>query len=112
MAGVTGLNEVLANLNREIGQISKRSIDGLMEAGLQVQAQSQRLVPVDTANLKGSAYTRKQGQGVEVGYTAAYAPFVHEDLEARHTVGQAKYLEESLEIVDIVGIVQKRARIR
>lgn len=31
---------------------------------------------------------------VSVGYTAAYAIFVHENLQARHTKGQAKYLEQ------------------
>lgn len=29
-----------------------------------------------------------------VGYTASYAIFVHENLEAFHTVGQAKFLEQ------------------
>ncbi|MGL6095045.1 MAG: hypothetical protein ACRC7O_04495 [Fimbriiglobus sp.] len=31
---------------------------------------------------------------VVVGYTAAYGVFVHEDLEAFHPVGRAKFLEE------------------
>ena len=31
---------------------------------------------------------------VSVGYTAAYALYVHENLEARHPVGQAKFLEQ------------------
>ena len=31
---------------------------------------------------------------VLVGYTAEYAVFVHENLEASHKVGQAKFLEE------------------
>lgn len=31
---------------------------------------------------------------VVVGYTQAYAVHVHENLEARHPVGQAKYLEQ------------------
>lgn len=31
---------------------------------------------------------------VIVGYTAAYAVFVHENLDANHDVGQAKFLEE------------------
>ncbi len=31
---------------------------------------------------------------VVVGYTQAYALYVHENLEARHPVGQAKYLEQ------------------
>lgn len=31
---------------------------------------------------------------VVVGFQAAYAIYVHENLEARHRVGQAKYLEQ------------------
>lgn len=31
---------------------------------------------------------------VVVGYTQQYALYVHEDLEARHPVGQAKFLEQ------------------
>lgn len=33
-------------------------------------------------------------QDVAVGYTANYAVYVHENLEAHHPVGQAKFLEE------------------
>jgi hypothetical protein len=29
-----------------------------------------------------------------VGYTAAYSLFVHENMQAHHTVGQAKFLEQ------------------
>lgn len=32
--------------------------------------------------------------GVKVGFSTAYAVHVHEDLEAHHQVGQAKFLEE------------------
>jgi hypothetical protein len=31
---------------------------------------------------------------VSVGYTSAYAIFVHEDLQAHHTNGRAKFLED------------------
>jgi CRISPR/Cas system-associated exonuclease Cas4 (RecB family) len=31
---------------------------------------------------------------VAVGFTQAYAIYVHEDMEAHHPVGQAKYLEQ------------------
>lgn len=34
------------------------------------------------------------GAAVIVGYTQEYAIYVHEDLEAFHPVGQAKYLEQ------------------
>lgn len=36
----------------------------------------------------------KDDVAVIVGYTANYALFVHENLEARHPVGQAKFLEQ------------------
>lgn len=39
----------------------------------------------------------KQGKpqtAVAVGYTQRYAIYVHENLEAHHPVGQAKYLEQ------------------
>lgn len=38
--------------------------------------------------------TKGQKAIVEVSFTAEYAIFVHEDLAANHTVGQAKYLEQ------------------
>lgn len=38
--------------------------------------------------------TDDQDVDVVVGYEAAYAVYVHEDLEAHHEVGQAKYLEQ------------------
>ncbi len=46
---------------------------------------------------------------VSVGYTAAYAIFVHENLQAHHPVGQAKFLEQPLREMSndgtLVGIV-------
>jgi hypothetical protein len=96
---VEGLDEVLSNLNREVARIEGASMTGLLEAGFLVQRASQKLVPIDTGNLRASAYTRKAQGGelaVEVGYEAAYAVYVHEILDAAHTVGQAKFLEAAV----------------
>jgi len=93
------LSVVLNNLNRQIGNIKQRSSAGLLAAGLLVQRGAQKKVPVLTGNLKGSAYTRKVSAhepAVEVGFTAAYAIYVHENLEAHHDNGEAKFLERSL----------------
>lgn len=113
---VKGLDTVLSNLNSEIAKIEGASMDGLMEAGMKIQASSQQRAPVDTGNLKGSAYTRKArvgGKSVEIGYTANYAIYVHENLEARHTVGQAKFLESALRDNEakIIDIVQQKAKV-
>lgn len=73
---------------------------GLVRAGFRLQRESQLVVPIDTANLKGSAFTRNIGghggkADIVVGYTAEYAIYVHEIVEAQHKEGkQAKYLEE------------------
>ena len=37
--------------------------------------------------------TKYRGRSALVGYTQAYAIYVHENLEAKHPVGQAKFLE-------------------
>ncbi len=45
---------------RTAAKATKSLEKGLLLAGLRLQADSQRLVPVDTGNLKGSAFTRKE----------------------------------------------------
>ena len=91
---------MLANLKRSKSSSAAGVERGLKRAGLFLQRESQLIVPVDTGNLKGGAFTRKvSGIGfdadVVVGYVADYAVYVHEDLQARHQPGkQAKYLEQ------------------
>jgi hypothetical protein len=48
------------------------------------------------ATLRGKAAraNKDKDASVIVGYTALYALYVHENLEVRHPVGQAKYLEQ------------------
>lgn len=49
------------------------------------------------------------GPSVTVGYTQAYAIYVHENLEAYHPVGQAKFLEQPARLLKEVlsDIVRK-----
>jgi hypothetical protein len=96
---VEGVEDVLNNLNSEIGKIEGKTMAGLLEAGFIVQADAQRKAPIDTGNLRGSAYTRKTIDGsmsVEVGFGAAYALWVHENMDSYHPTGQAKFLESAL----------------
>lgn len=77
-----GLDNVLKNLKREKKSMGDRVELGLKAAGLFLQRESQKVVPVEDGNLKASAFTRATGKGydtqVSVGYTAAYALYVHE----------------------------------
>lgn len=113
---VEGVEEVLRNLNAEITGIENRTMGGLMAAGLIIQRESQRRTPVDEGNLKGSAYTRRSqfgGLEVEVGYTADYAVPVHEILDARHPVGEAKFLENAIKdkAGEVVEAIRQRAKV-
>lgn len=110
---VTGLERVVNNLNKHAKKIEKDTLDGLFIAGLKVQRDAQKLVPVDTGNLKGSAYTTKGDTTVTIGFTANYAIFVHENMEAHHKVGQAKFLEVALRNNqdEILRILQQRAKV-
>ena len=124
MARVEGVETVLRNINRELNDIKGKTIAGLWEAGLQVEREAKLKAPVDTGNLKGSGYTRRMSDGVEVGFTAKYAAWVHEMVDQKlkgnrrpsggnyWEVGEPKFLEKALREVDIVGIVQRKARVR
>lgn len=115
MAGeVRGLEEIVSNLNKAVAGIEGATLAGLMEAGLQIEHSAKGRVPVDTGNLKNSGYTRKAGKlAVEVGFTAFYAVYVHENLDARHPVGEAKFLQNAVSANEgrILEIIQRRARV-
>jgi len=114
MIHITGMSKVLANLKKSTLTTAAGVERGLKDAGLFLQRESQKIVPVDTSNLKGGAFTRNVGgkgfdANVVVGYVADYAVAVHEDLQAKHKPGkQAKYLEQPArekkdEVIEIIG---------
>ena len=130
---VLGQKEILKNMKLQQVALGLRVAAGLKVAGLFLQGASQKLVPVDTGNLKASAFTRSTGTGfatsVGVGYTAAYALFVHELVkmrlkgQPRTTKGsywdpqgraQAKFLEEPARKLrpQLIAIVRKFAKLK
>lgn len=54
---VTGLDKALTSLNVEVKRIRFKTKKGMIAAGLFLQRQAQKKVPVDLANLKASAFT-------------------------------------------------------
>jgi hypothetical protein len=51
-----GLEKVLQNISDSVKDIEGATVSGLLEAGLLVKGDAQRITPVDTSNLKASAY--------------------------------------------------------
>lgn len=128
---LSGFDDVLNRINLEINGIKNRGFDGLLEAGLKIEAASNRRAPRDLGNLVGSSYARKAQDGslsVEVGYGASYAAAVHENLEMKlkgeprasgrgvywGPKGESKFLEKTVRENEkaIVEIVRKRASVR
>ncbi len=79
---IRGEKEIIKNLNLEILKIDGDVRSGLQAAGLFIQAESQKLTPVDSSVLRNSAFSSTiktaDGSSMNVGYTAEYAPWVHE----------------------------------
>ncbi len=79
---VEGLRQSLLLLRFAGKKIADGVEVGIIKAALLLQRESQRLVPVETGNLKASAFTSVEGTGFStkatVGFTAAYALYVHE----------------------------------
>lgn len=70
--------------------------EGLEDGGRKILSESNRIAPVDTGNLIRNTEVEKTiGGEVQVRYHADYAMYVHEDLEARHPKGHAKFLEKA-----------------
>ena len=85
---VMGAKQVVKRLHMADKMGQAKFIARLGVAGRFLQRESQKIVPVDKTNLKGSAYTRVIPKGWKsdaiVGYTAKYAVYVHEDLNKAH----------------------------
>lgn len=53
-------HDEIAKIAQKVAEATGSIVDGLVVGGLFLQRESQKLVPVDTGNLKGSAFTRKE----------------------------------------------------
>jgi len=104
LAKVTGVRAIRAKLKQMSSALALKTGQALYQEALIEQKESMRRTPVDTGALRASHETsdfKFVGNTIEVaikvgGPAAPYAVTVHEDLEAHHKVGQAKFLESTL----------------
>lgn len=87
----------VAEVRRQFPQRVERAL--YAEAKIEL-AETRRRVPVDTGRLRDSGFVatfrRNTVTSVEIAYDTPYAVYVHEDLEAYHPNGQAKFVESVL----------------
>jgi len=101
---VIGADRMLVNL-RKLQKDSPHEFGRALRVETEVEAtESKRRTPVDTGALRSTIHAEgPEYRGSTVvtaisagGPSARYALIVHEDLEAHHPVGQAKYIESTL----------------
>lgn len=130
---VEGIDDIMRNLNKEIRGIKRRTRGGLRAGGLIVQGEAQKRSPVDSDNLRKSAYTQVEDQYGRyvaiVGFTAEYALEVHENVEQwgkgkkRTTgtkkgtyweTGEPRFLANALREKQsaVINTIKKRARVK
>jgi hypothetical protein len=94
-------SKLLAGLRRASATTQQRALDALDVFGEHVMGDSQAIAPHFTGFMANSGTTepaRRQGNKFikRLKYGANYSLFVHEDLEAHHENGQAKFLETAM----------------
>ena len=98
---IVGVKKLLGQLKARIGDYIQALEAAMWMEAENIMSDSRPLVPKDTGMLVNSGHVElpiRTSEGIEVafgygGASAGYATYVHENLEAHHTVGQAKYLE-------------------
>ena len=104
MNRVIGKGRFQRGIRRYVKDLHTGAYHALIEIGSIVKKESQARTPVDTGFLKKSQFketrrgTLQTGTSVRIGspMEAHYAPYVHENLEMQHRVGEAKFLENAL----------------
>lgn len=98
---VKGFDKVRANL-RALAENAPRALAAaLYQEGLAVDAEAVKRTPVDTGRLRATHYVSPpivsgDKVRVEIGFGTDYAVYVHERTDARHSSGEAKFLENAL----------------
>lgn len=98
---LSGVDAFATRLKGKAAAVVAALPGALLIEGEKVMTEAKRLTPVDTGTLRSSGRVGKpsrQGASITLpltfgGPAQEYAVYVHEDLTARHTNGEAKFLE-------------------
>jgi hypothetical protein len=95
---ITGFDKVKSNLNKEIQGIKGRSMRGLIESSIIIRRSMETTppkIPIDLGNLRASWFTTRirtiKGIGLIMGFSANYAIYVHENVDADFTSPRTRY---------------------
>lgn len=87
MGRLKGLNQTLHSLNKEVSKIEKRTLKGLIQAGIVIMRDMEKTspkIPVDTGNLRASRFL-VTSEGTEAGnFTGSFKGKDAGEMQAHH----------------------------
>lgn len=92
-----GFADIEKNLEVQGGEITSKVRSALYEAAIDIERTAIKRTPKKTGNLRNSYHTFPTKNGATIENTADYALYVHENMEAHHKTGQAKFLETAID---------------
>ena len=92
-----GMTQVQNNLAAKLQELAELSQGGLVKAAHKIRNDAFDLTPKDTGTLRDSYKITVETDTVIIENTAEYAAAVHENLEANHPIGEAKFLEKAVD---------------
>lgn len=96
---VIGVPNVFRELETRAKRLNKKVEKAITDEGNTVLLEAMDQCPVETGTLRRSGTVEnpkvKSGDvSVEIGFNTDYALYVHENVNARHEQGKAKFLED------------------
>jgi len=102
---VRGLTKVLDNLNSKIDAIPFKLKKGLIKAGLLIQREAQKIVPVDTGNLRASAFVAWDtgGRGISPSFSDDNRDRAKLRMQHADAIQEAQHEAKTAEPTVVVG---------
>lgn len=96
-----------------LNEVESAARDGMHDGLKALLKRSNELAPKDDLDLVKSGAVRIDDLTGQVSYTAPHAAWQHDNLEWEHeNGGQAKFLEQATEEVDVAAFIALRTRER
>lgn len=84
------------NTEQALSELERKTKLALQAVGTQVEKHAKEECPVDTGRLRNSINYKVVGDAIYVGTNVEYAPAVEYGDSAKHTTGNAHFLEHSV----------------
>jgi len=98
---IRGVKKVMANMDKTAKKIDSKTEKAITDVANDILKDAMIDCPVETGQLRRSGTvenpkTNRASITVEIGFHTKYALYVHEDQNAHHTTGKAKFLEDNV----------------